>query len=95
MDYVPMPENVDEVELPKGLDVLVEQIAKNVHDTWAKARIEQGWTYGEQRDDVMKTHPCLVPYEELSETEKEYDRNTSISTLKLIMKFGFKISKDY
>lgn len=50
----------------------------------------KGWTYGEQRNDELKTHPCLVPYEELPDSEKEYDRNTSIGTLKLIMKLGFK-----
>ena len=54
----------------------------------------QGWTYGEKRDDVLKQHPCLVPYEELHEEEKVYDRNSSVETLKLIMKLGFKISKD-
>ena len=59
-----------------------------------KTRIEQGWTYGEKRDDVLKQHPCLVPYEELPEEEKVYDRNSSVETLKLIMKLGFKISKD-
>ena len=38
------------------------------------------------RSDDLKTHPCLVPYEELPEEEKEYDRKTSIGTLKLIIK---------
>lgn len=61
---------------------------------WSKTRIEQGWTYGEKRDDVLKQHPCLIPYEELPEEEKVYDRNSSVETLKLIMKLGFKISKD-
>ena len=73
--------------------MLVEQMSKNVHDVWAETRIAQGWTYGEQRDDVQKKHPCLVPYEELPDSEKEYDRNTSIGTLKLILKLGFKITK--
>ena len=68
-------------------------MAKNVHEVWAQERIKQGWTYGAKRDDVQKTYPCLVPYEELPEEEKEYDRNTNIGTLKLIMKLGFKISQ--
>ena len=76
------------------LEYLVEEMAKNVHEVWSKTRIEQGWTYGEKRDDVLKQHPCLVPYEELPEEEKVYDRNSSVETLKLIMKLGFKISKD-
>ena len=69
-------------------------MAKNVHEVWSKTRIEQGWTYGEKRDDALKQHPCLIPYEELPEEEKVYDRNSSVETLKLIMKLGFKISKD-
>ena len=56
--------------------------------------MKEGWTYGEERDDAKKHHPCLVPYEDLTETEKEYDRNTSQETLKLIMKLGFKIVKE-
>ena len=89
--YTPQPIDTTDVKLPEELGLLVEQMSKNVHDVWAGTRIKQGWTYGEQRNDELKTHPCLVPYEELPEEEKEYDRNTSISTLKLIMKLGFKI----
>ena len=91
--YIPQPIDTSDVKLPKDLEQLVEQMAKNVHEVWAETRINQGWTYGEQRNDELKTHPCLIPYEELSEEEKEYDRNSSIGTLKLIMKLGFKISQ--
>ena len=56
--------------------------------------MKDGWTYGKERNDVNKKHPCLVPYDELSEEEKEYDRSTSIETIKLILKLGFKISRD-
>lgn len=56
--------------------------------------MEQGWTYGEDRSDVLKQHPCLIPYEELPEVEKDYDRDTAIGIIKLIVKLGFKISKD-
>ena len=91
--YTPQPIDTKGVELPGELEQLVEQMSKNVHEVWSETRIQQGWTYGEQRNDELKTHPCLVPYEELPESEKEYDRNTSIGTLKLIMKLGFKISQ--
>lgn len=91
--YIPKPVDTSNVQLPKELEMLVEQMSKNVHDVWAETRIAQGWSYGEQRDDAQKLHPCLVPYEELPDSEKEYDRNTSIGTLKLILKLGFKISK--
>jgi len=91
--YTPQPIDTSDVKLPEELEQLVEKMSKNVHEVWSETRINQGWTYGEQRNDELKTHPCLVPYEELPESEKEYDRNTSIGTLKLIMKLGFKISK--
>ena len=93
-EYIPNPVDTGHIQLPQELDYLVEDMAKNVHEVWSKTRIEQVWTYGKKRDDVLKQHPCLVPYEELPEEEKVYDRNSSVETLKLIMKLGFKISKD-
>lgn len=92
--YFPNPVETRDVTLPKELKVLAEDIAKNVHEVWSAGRMKDGWTYGEERDDAEKKHPCLVPYEELSEEEKEYDRNTSLETLKLIIKLGFKITKE-
>ena len=92
-NYIPRPIDTEDVELPEELIPLAEEIAKNVHEVWSKGRMDNGWKYGEERNDAKKLHPCLVPYEELTETEKEYDRNTSQETLKLIMKLGFKIVK--
>lgn len=92
-NYIPQPIDTKGVVLPEELNALAEEIAKNVHEVWSEGRVKEGWTYGEERDDVKKHHPCLVPYEELTETEKEYDRKTSQETLKLIMKLEFKIVK--
>ncbi len=93
-NYKPQPIDTSAIQLPEELNLLVEQMAKNVHEVWAAGRIADGWTYGEKRDDEKKTHPCLlVPYEELPESEKEYDRNTAISTLKFILAQGFSIIK--
>ena len=91
--YVPNPVDTTDVKLPLELESLVEEMAKNVHEVWAQTRISQGWSFGEERNDAAKKHPCLVPYEELSEEEKTYDRNTSVQTLKLILKLGFKITE--
>lgn len=91
-DMVPYaPVDTHEIELPPHLDDLIETMAKNVHEVWAQTRQRQGWVYGQQRDDARKWHPCLVPYEELTDDEREYDRNTAVETLKLIMKMGFTI----
>ena len=67
LKYTPQPIDTSDVELPKALEALVEQMSKNVHDVWAETRIKQGWTYGLERNDELKTHPCLIPYEELPE----------------------------
>ena len=91
--YNPQPIDVSDVVLPLELEDLIEALAENVHDTWAKGRIDEGWTYGPVRDDARKHHPCLVPYNELPESEKEYDRNTAVSTLKFIVKKGYAIYK--
>lgn len=91
MKYTPNPIDTTGVQLPAELEQLAESIAHNVHEVWAKGRIDDGWTYGPQRDDERKTHSCLVPYDELSDAEKEYDRATSRETIKLILKLGFRI----
>lgn len=90
-NYIPRPVDVTDVELPEELTSLAEQIARNVHDTWAAQRIAQGWTYGPERNDALKQTPCLVDYDDLPEEEKEYDRTTAFSTLRLIRKLGFDI----
>lgn len=91
--YTPAPLDTRNIELPKELDELIEEMARNVHDVWAQGRIAEGWTWGEERDDKLKKHPCLVPYEALPDAEREYDRQTAVQTLKLILKLGFKIHK--
>ena len=91
VEYIPHPISTDDIALSADIMELSEKIAKNVHEVWAKSRINEGWTYGPVRDDEKKQHPCIVPYEELPEIEKEYDRNTSQETLKVIMKLGFRI----
>ena len=91
--YTPKPIKTDDVVLSEDLLALTEKLAENTHDVWAEGRIKDGWTYGEKRDDALKHHPCLVPYSELSESEKEYDRNTALETLKLIIKLGYSVEE--
>lgn len=91
MNYTPCPIDTSDVHLPEELLELTEQIAEQVHETWALARVNDGWTYGPQRDDTKKETPCLVPYEQLPEKEKEYDRNTAFATVQLIVKLGYTI----
>ena len=92
-NYIPQPEDTAGVEIPAELMELAEQMARNVHEVWARSRMAQGWAWGPERDDAARRHPCLVPYDELPESEKEYDRATSQETLRLILKLGFGISR--
>jgi len=72
----------------------VELLARNAHENWAEQRLSEGWKYGKRRDDIRQEHPCLVPYDELPESEKEYDRKMAVETLKVIFGLGYKIEKD-
>ena len=91
--YTPQPLDTSQIELSADLLELTELLAKNTHDIWAQQRIKDGWKYGAERNDVEKLHPCLVPYEDLPESEKEYDRNTAMETLKMVKKLGYVIEK--
>lgn len=91
--FEPEPINCDDVILSDEIKELAELLAKNTHQVWAKGRIEEGWVYGVERNDEKKQTPCLVPYEELPENEKEFDRATALETLRLIRKLGFEIKK--
>ena len=90
--YIPHPVDTSQVNLD-DLQSLLEGLARNAHEIWAQQRLRDGWTYGAHRDDVKRTHPCLVPYENLSESEKEYDRVMVNETLKTILALGYRIVK--
>ena len=91
--YKPQPMDTEDVVVPPELLALTELIAENVHDVWARGRIEENWVYGTEKDAEKKTTPLLVPYGELPESEKDYDRNTALATIKLILSLGYTITK--
>lgn len=91
--YNPQPIDLSNVELPEELNDLREALAENAHDVWAVERMAQGWTYGPKRDDDKKENPCMVPYSQLPETEKVFDREMAESSLKLVKAIGYDIIK--
>jgi len=93
MRYEPKPIDTSKVKLSGEILELTESLAKNAHDIWAQQRISDGWRWGAKRDDTRKDHPNLVPYEKLSETEKDYDRKMVLLTLKAILALGYRIQK--
>jgi hypothetical protein len=92
--YEPRPIATGDVKLPSVLLELTEELARNAHDLWAAGRIKEGWTWGPARDDAKRLHPCLVSYEELPESEKEYDRSAALGTLKAIIALGYTVRKN-
>lgn len=92
MSYTPQPINTASVTLPPELLQLQEKLAENAHEVWSAGRLADGWTFGAKRDDALKQHPCLIPYGELPEKEKDYDRRAAIETLKAILALGYRIN---
>jgi hypothetical protein len=91
--YQPTPLDTSKVTLCPEIEALTEQLAENIHDRWAMQRFADGWSYGLTRNDEQKHHPCLIPYADLPETEKIYDRQTAMETLKAIITLGYVIEK--
>lgn len=89
--YNPQPISVEDIDLDSNLEDLTEAIAENAHDIWARARMDEGWIYGPVRNDELKQHPDLVPYSQLPDSEKEYDRLMAMNTLRLVRRLGFDI----
>ena len=92
-NYRPTPIDTSKIRLPREMEELTEKLARNTHDIWARQRLVDGWRWGAARDDARKLHPCLIPYEELPESEKIYDRATAMETVKAILALGFRISR--
>ena len=83
-----------EDEIPKELAGVVETLAEQAHEHWAQQRRQDGWTWGPERDDRARKHPCLVPYAQLPETEREYDRRVVIGALKALLELGYRITRE-
>ena len=92
--YKPKPIDTDNIEIPKHLDKLIELLSENTHNIWAKKRMEEGWTFGGERNDSEKKHPDLIPYDELLKTERDYDRNIVMGVIKTIIALGYRIEKN-
>ncbi|MDF2822265.1 MAG: Ryanodine receptor Ryr [Clostridiales bacterium] len=93
MKFQPSIIDTSDVILPEGITEIVELLAKNTHEVWASGKIREGYVYGIELNEVKKTHPSLVPYDELAESQKDYDRNTLLETIRLLIKLGYDIER--
>jgi len=91
--YVPQPLDTKDIELSDNIALLAERLANNFHDVWGRKRVGEGWAYGPERDDAKKTNPCMVYYDELTEEQKQDDRDSAIGALKFIASKGYTIEE--
>ncbi len=91
--YTPRPIDTSGISVPPELDALVERLAEHTHDVWAQQRMADGWTHGPARDDATRRHPCLVPYADLPESEKTYDREVARGLLAALLALGWSVGR--
>ncbi len=72
-------------------DARLEELSIREHARWMSDRMQNGWTFGAKRDDARKLHPLLVPWEDLTEPEKQKDRDTVLNLPRLIERTGFRV----
>lgn len=93
MQYKPKPIDTSDVVLSSAVDEIAEFLSRNVHEVWASQKIQDGFSYGATDDKDQKTHHNLIPYDQLSEADRQYDRNTALETIKVLIALGFTIEK--
>ncbi|XP_076849219.1 ryanodine receptor 3 isoform X1 [Brachyhypopomus gauderio] len=89
--YKPLPLDLSDVKLTPGQEVLVDKLAENAHNVWAKDRIKQGWTYGIQQDLKSRRNPRLVPYALLDERTKKSNRDSLREAVRTLVGYGYNI----
>uniref|UniRef100_A0A3B5LUF7 Uncharacterized protein n=1 Tax=Xiphophorus couchianus TaxID=32473 RepID=A0A3B5LUF7_9TELE len=89
--YKPSPLDLSDIKLTPGQELLVDKLAENAHNVWAKDRIKQGWTYGIQQDLKSKRNPRLVPYVLLDERTKKSNRDSLREAIRTMIGYGYNI----
>nr|KAG5704413.1 hypothetical protein BaRGS_024268 [Batillaria attramentaria] len=89
--YKPSPLDLSAVTLNEKLEELVELLAENTHNVWARDRIKNGWTYGLFEDPFHKRSPHLVPYNKVDENIKKANRDTSNEAVRTLIAYGYTI----
>jgi hypothetical protein len=70
---------------------MMEKLAEAAHNVWMEGKLRDGWQYGPVTDKEKKFHNCLVPYDQLSETDKESDRDLVRGIPRILKLAGYKI----
>lgn len=87
--YKPAPLDLSQITLNQKMDELVDLLAENTHNVWARERIHQGWTYGLNEDALTRRSPHLVPYRNVDEAIKKANRDTASETVRTLLAYGY------
>lgn len=89
--YKPAPLDLGAIILTPRMEELVDQLAENTHNLWAKERIQQGWTYGLNEDPDLHRSPHLVPYSKVDDAIKKANRDTASETVRTLLVYGYNL----
>jgi len=87
--WTPPPPGPVDVKIPDSLHALIEILAEEAHDNWARQRLSEGWRYGRRLSRRRRTHPLLVPYSALTHAQQEADRVVAMGSVKVILRHGY------
>ncbi|KAG5262307.1 hypothetical protein AALO_G00273740 [Alosa alosa] len=89
--YKPAPMDLSHIRLASAQEAMVDKLAENAHNVWARDRIRQGWTYGIQQDVKSKRNPRLVPYVLLDERTKKSNKDSLREAVRTLLGYGYSL----
>ncbi|XP_035260548.1 ryanodine receptor 2 isoform X5 [Anguilla anguilla] len=89
--YKPAPMDLSHIKLASTQEAMVDKLAENAHNVWARDRIRQGWTYGIQQDVKNRRNPRLVPYALLDERTKKSNKDSLREAVRTLLGYGYNL----
>ncbi|XP_034049809.1 ryanodine receptor 2 isoform X2 [Thalassophryne amazonica] len=89
--YKPAPLDLNHMKLTSTQEAMVDKLAENAHNVWARDRIRQGWTYGIQQDVKNRRNPRLVPYTLLDERTKKSNKDSLREAVRTLLGYGYNL----
>ncbi|XP_018522000.1 ryanodine receptor 2 isoform X6 [Lates calcarifer] len=89
--YKPAPLDLSHIKLTSTQEAMVDKLAENAHNVWARDRIHQGWTYGIQQDVKNRRNPRLVPYTLLDERTKKSNKDSLREAVRTLLGYGYNL----
>uniref|UniRef100_A0A2K6ATD9 Ryanodine receptor 2 n=1 Tax=Macaca nemestrina TaxID=9545 RepID=A0A2K6ATD9_MACNE len=89
--YKPAPMDLSFIKLTPSQEAMVDKLAENAHNVWARDRIRQGWTYGIQQDVKNRRNPRLVPYTLLDDRTKKSNKDSLREAVRTLLGYGYNL----